>query len=116
MDRQDHQYFVILFNLVDAGMKVVKADVSVKGSADLQWPESMVMGIGITLLIATILYAIPRTAVLGAILTTAYLGGAVAVMARLEAPYWFPVVFGILTWAGLYLRDPRVRALIPVSK
>jgi len=107
---------VILFNLVDAGMKVVKADVSVKGSVALQWPENMVMGIGIALLIATILYAIPRTAVLGAILTTAYLGGAVAVMARMEAPYWFPVLFGVLTWAGLYLRDPRIRALIPLQK
>lgn len=107
---------VILFNLVDAGMKVAKAEVSVKGSVDLQWPENMVVGIGAALLIATILYAIPRTAILGAILITAYLGGAVAVMARVGAPYWFPIIFGILTWAGLYLQDPRVRELIPLRK
>lgn len=107
---------VILFNLVDAGMKIAMAEVSVKGSVDLQWPESMVMGIGVTLLIATILYAIPRTAVLGAILTTAYLGGAVAIMARMGQPYWFPVIFGVLTWAGLYLQDPRVKDLLPIRK
>ena len=107
---------VILFNLVDAGMKVAKAEVSVKGSVDLQWPENMVMGIGVALLIATILYAIPRTAVLGAILTTAYLGGAVAIMARLGQPYWFPIIFGVLTWAGLYLQDPRVKDLLPIRK
>lgn len=107
---------VILFNLVDAGMKVVEAKVSVEGSVALQWPANMVMGIGIALLIATILYAIPKTAILGAILTTAYLGGAVAVMARVGAPYWFPVIFGILTWAGLYLRDPALRAIFPWRK
>ncbi|MRG43531.1 DoxX family protein [Chitinophaga sp. SYP-B3965] len=107
---------VILFNLVDAVMKVAKAKVSVEGSVALQWPENMVMGIGIALLISTILYAIPKTAVLGAILTTAYLGGAVAVMARVNAPFWFAIVFGILTWAGLYLRDPQVRALLPLKK
>lgn len=107
---------VILFNLVDAIMKIAKAKVSVEGSVALQWPESMVVGIGVALLIATILYAIPKTAVLGAILTTAYLGGAVAIMARVDQPFWFPIVFGILTWAGLYLQYPQVKELIPIRK
>lgn len=107
---------VILFNLVDAVGKIAKESHSVKGSADLQWPENMITGIGVVYLISTILYAIPRTAVLGAILITAYLGGAVAIMARVGQPYWFPVIFGVLTWAGLYLQNASVKDLLPIRK
>jgi hypothetical protein len=102
----------ILFMLLDAIMKVAKAAPSMKGSVDLGWPEDKVQGIGIILLVSTILYAIPRTALLGAILLTAYLGGAVSIMMRAGQPWFFPVVFAILTWGGLYLRDERVGAII----
>lgn len=106
----------VLFLLVDAGMKIVKAAVSVQGSVQLGWPETQVQGIGIVLLLATILYAIPRTAVLGAVFVSCYLGGAVAVMSRLNAPYYFPIVFGILIWVSLFLRIPALRTLFPLNK
>nr|WP_295870908.1 DoxX family protein [uncultured Chitinophaga sp.] len=107
---------VILFALFDAIMKIIRNKYSNEGSEALGWPISQVPFIGYVLLIATILYAIPRTAVLGAILITAYLGGAVAIMLRVGEPFWFPVLFGILTWAGLYLQDNSVRNLIPLRK
>ncbi|WP_186452650.1 DoxX family protein [Chitinophaga polysaccharea] len=106
----------VLFLLVDAVMKIVKAAASVQGSAQLGWPETQVQGIGIVLLLATILYAIPRTAVLGAVFVSCYLGGAVAVMSRLNAPYYFPIVFGILIWVSLFLRIPALRMLFPLNK
>jgi hypothetical protein len=104
---------VILFLLVDAIMKVLKATPSMEGSVKLGFPENAVQGIGIVLLISTVLYTIPRTAVLGAVLVTAYLGGATAIMVSADEPYYFPIVFGILTWAGLYLRDSTLRSIIP---
>ncbi|MGF7082482.1 DoxX family protein [Mucilaginibacter sp. UYCu711] len=103
---------VILFLLLDAGMKVVEAAPSMEGSIKLGWPADMVQPIGFILLACTILYAVPRTAVIGAILTTGYLGGAIAVMIHAQQPYYFPVVFGALTWLGLYLRDTRVQAFM----
>src|SRR4051812_12776855 len=84
----------ILFLLVDAIMKVAMAGPSVEGSAKLGWPADLVKGIGITLLIATILYSIPRTAILGAILVTGYLGGAVAIMVIAHQPFYFPIFLG----------------------
>nr|WP_294949528.1 DoxX family protein [uncultured Mucilaginibacter sp.] len=102
----------ILFYLVDAGMKIAMAKVSVDGSVKLGWPVEHVQTIGFILLACTILYAIPRTAVLGAVLITGYLGGAVAVMMRTPAPYFFPIAFGVLTWAGLYFRNAKLQALV----
>lgn len=107
---------VILFSLFDAIMKIIQNKYSMEGSVALGWPASQVQFIGFVLLIATILYAIPRTAVLGAILITAYLGGATAIMIRVAQPFWFSVLFGILTWAGLYLQDNSIRNLIPLRK
>lgn len=106
----------VLFLLVDALMKVAKAQPSVEGSVQLGWPEDKVQLIGIILLISTILYIIPRTAVIGAFFITAYLGGAVAIMMRAGQSYYFPVVFGVLVWAGLYLCDGRLRSVIPLRK
>jgi hypothetical protein len=63
----------------------------------------------------TILYAIPRTAMLGAIFLTAHLGGAVAIMIRANQPFLFPIIFGVFVWAGLFLRNEKLRTLIPVS-
>ncbi len=75
--------------------------------------ERLVVGIGLALLVCTLLYAIPRTAILGAILLTGYLGGETATQVRLEDPWFlFPVLLGVLVWAGLMLRDPHLGALV----
>jgi hypothetical protein len=68
------------------------------------------------LLICTVVYAIPITSVLGAILLTGYLGGATATHVRIGQPFWFPVIVGVLLWAALFLREERLRALIPLRK
>ncbi|KAA0992395.1 DoxX family protein [Dyadobacter aurulentus] len=102
----------VLFLLVDAIMKVIKHPISMEGSAQLGWPVDQVQSIGIALLVSTILYIIPRTAVLGAILVTGYLGGAIAIMVQAGQPLYFALTFGILIWVGLGLRDEKVRKLI----
>jgi len=106
----------ILFLLMDGGMKLAKPKFVVDATVQLGYAESVVVGLGIVLTICTILYAIPRTSVLGAILLTGYLGGAVATHVRLGNPWFshilFPVYLGILIWGGLYLRDARLRSLI----
>jgi hypothetical protein len=104
---------VIAFLLSDAIPKVLKMDFAVEGTLDLGYPESIVVGIGIALLVSTILYAIPRTAVIGAILLTGYLGGAIATQARLE-DWWllFPAAIAVLVWIGLVMRQPRLQRVI----
>jgi len=82
----------------------------------LGYPQSTLVGLGILELSCTILYVIPRTAVLGAILLTGYLGGAITTHLRVGEVFWRPLVLGILVWAGLYLRDERIRALIPLRQ
>jgi hypothetical protein len=107
----------VLFLLVDGGMKLFKPAVVVEATKQLGYPESAIVGIGVVLLISTFLYVIPRTAVVGAILLTGYLGGAVATNVRVSAVLFniiFPVIFGGLLWGGLWLRDRRLRALIPL--
>lgn len=101
-----------LFFLIDGIMKIVKSTPSMEGSTQLGWPEHLVVAIGLLLTIFTILHLIPRTALLGAILITAYLGGAVAIMMRTATPYAFPIVFCALMWAGFALRTPRFRQLL----
>lgn len=107
----------VLFLLADAVGKFFKPEVVVKGTLDLGYPESAIIPIGVILLICTVLYAIPRTSVLGAILLTGYLGGAVATHVRVGSPLFthtlFPVYLGAFVWLGLYLRDTRLRALVP---
>jgi hypothetical protein len=107
--------FIILFMLVDGTGKVTKFAPYMEGTTKAGFSASLVVPIGILALFCTILYGIPRTSVLGAILLTAYFGGATATHVRLGQPFYFPVVFGILTWLGLYLRDTRLRALIPLK-
>lgn len=106
----------IAFLILDAVMKIVKAEVSVKSTIELGYPESVVVPIGIVLLICTLLYSIPRTAFLGAILLTAYLGGAVTTNLRVGNPLFshvlFPVYFGAMVWGGVYLRNQRLRTII----
>jgi hypothetical protein len=105
----------VLFLLIDGIMKVVKPAVVVAATVQLGYPESVIIGLGVVLLACTILYLIPRTAVLGAILLTGYLGGAVATHVRVSGPLFniiFPVILGAMLWGGLYLRDQRVRSLV----
>jgi len=108
-----------LFLLVDGVMKLVKPEVVVKTTVELGYAETVILPLGAVLLACTILYLIPRTAVLGAILLTGYLGGAVATHVRAgQGPFeiLFPVVFGALIWGGLVLRDARLRTLLPLRK
>lgn len=108
---------MVLFMLVDGGIKVLKLAPAVEGTVRLGYPASLVQPIGIIALLCVILYAIPRTAILGAILLTGYLGGATATQVRLQDPWFlFPVVIGMLIWAGIYFRDDRLRTLIPLSE
>ena len=106
-----------LFLLVDGAMKLVKPEVVVKTTVELGYAETVILPLGVVLLACTILYLIPRTAVLGAVLLTGYLGGAVATHVRAgQGPFeiLFPVLFGALLWGGLVLRDARLRALLPL--
>jgi hypothetical protein len=106
-----------LFLLVDGGMKLFKPAVVVQATLQLGYPESAIVGIGIVLLASTLLYLIPRTAILGAVLLTGYLGGAVATNVRVNGPFFniiFPVFLGALLWGGLWLRDRRLRELLPL--
>jgi hypothetical protein len=106
-----------LFLLIDGVMKLFKPAVVVEATVKLGYPENTIVPLGIVLTVCTILYLIPRTAVLGAILLTGYLGGAVATHVRVAEGLFsvvFPIVFGVLLWGGLYLRDYRLRKLIPI--
>lgn len=106
-----------LFLLMDGVMKLFKPVVVVEKTVQLGYPENTIIGMGIVLIVSAVLYMLPRTAVLGAILLTGYLGGAVATHVRMgegPIPVLFPVVFGVLLWLGLYLRDARLRTLIPL--
>ena len=108
-----------LFLLVDGVMKLSKPAVVVEATVKLGYPENTILPLGIVLTVCTILYLIPRTAVLGAILLTGYLGGAVATHVRVGEglfPISFPIIFGVLLWGGLYLRDNRLRTLIPINQ
>jgi len=107
--------FAALFLLWDGVMKLFKPDFVVKATRELGYPESEIAGIGVALLFCTLLYVFPRTSILGAILLTGYLGGAIASQVRVQAS-WFNVVFAFvfacLVWGGLSLRDFRVRNLL----
>jgi hypothetical protein len=108
----------VLFLLGDGVGKLVRPAPVVEGTLQLGYQASVLVPLGIVLLACTILYAVPRTAVFGAILLTGYLGGAVATHVRVDNPLLthtlFPIYFGVMLWGSLYLRDPRVRALLPL--
>jgi hypothetical protein len=107
----------VLFLLMDGVMKLFKPRVVVEATIRLGYPESVIVGLGIVLLACTILYLVPTTSVLGAILLTAYLGGAVATHVRAGEglfPVFFPIIVGVLIWGGLWLRDERLRTLVPL--
>lgn len=101
-----------LFLLFDGVFKLVKPPAVVKATVQLGYPESVILGLGIVLVACTVVYVIPRTAVLGAILLTGYLGGAVATHVRAGTGMFsilFPVIIGALLWGGLFLREERMR-------
>jgi hypothetical protein len=107
---------LVAFLVADALPKILRVSAVVKATAQAGYPESLVAPIGITLLTSVVFYVIPRTSVLGAILLTGYLGGATATMVRIQSPWFFlPVIFGMLAWGGVFLRDSRLRALIPLK-
>jgi len=109
---------VVLFFLFDSIMKLVKPAFVVEANQQLGYSEHLIIPIALVLLVSTILYVIPATAVLGAILLTGYMGGAVATHVRVDAPLFnvvFAVLFGMLVWAGLFFREPRLKALLPLK-
>jgi hypothetical protein len=106
---------MVLFLVFDGVTKLMKVPQVLEAQARLGYPANHAFGIGITVLACTLVYVIPRTSILGAILLTGYLGGAVASQVRIGAPLFdtvFPIVFGVLIWVGLYLRDRRLRPII----
>ena len=108
---------VILFLGFDSTIKLMRLPMVAEASAKLGYQNETTFHIGIVLLVCAILYAIPRTSILGAILLTGYLGGAVATHTRIGDPLFshilFPTYLGAMLWLGLYLRDPRLRSLVP---
>ena len=99
-----------------AGMKISQAAPVVEGFAKMGYPGNVALGIGLVELACTVLYLVPQTSVLGCILLTGYLGGATATHLRIEEPYYAPVIIGVILWGGLFLRDPNIRALIPIKR
>jgi hypothetical protein len=105
-----------MFLLFDAIMKLILVNEVIEASVRLGYPENTMFGIGLILLISTILYLIPKSAVLGAILLTAYLGGAVTTHVRVGDPFYFPIAMGILVWIGIYLREKRLLYILPIRR
>jgi hypothetical protein len=110
----------VLFLLFDATLKFIKPQMVIDGTVNLGYPVSAITPLGVVLLTCTLLYVLPMTQVLGAILLTGYLGGAVATHVRHGDPLFshilFPTYLGVFLWLGLYLRDPAIRAFIPFRK
>lgn len=111
---------VVVFLLLDGAIKLIPLDIVVQTSQELGIPVHLARTLGVLTLAGTILYAIPRTSVFGAILLTGYLGGAIYTHVRAGSPLLthtlFGVYLGLLIWGGLWLRDGRVRALIPFAR
>jgi hypothetical protein len=107
----------VLFMLFDAGGKLLLESHVVEATTKIGYPVAAIQPIGVIALVCAILYAVPRTAILGAVLLTGFYGGAVASKVRIEDPLFssilFGVYFGLLAWGGLYLRDERLRTLLP---
>src|SRR5688572_23781314 len=110
----------VAFLAMDASMKLFGVKEAVEGTITLGYPASVLFGLGIVQAICLPLYLIPRTAVLGAVLWTGYLGGAIATHVRVESPLFthilFPIYVAALLWGGLWLRDSRVRGMLAPKK
>lgn len=109
----------ILFLVFDGAIKALRLAPAIEATTQLGYAETLVFGLGVLELFCLALYIFPRTAVLGAILLTGYLGGAIATQVRAGAPTFsliFPVLVGAMIWGGLFLREARLRALIPLRQ
>lgn len=107
---------VVLFTVIDGVTKMAHADVAVDGTVSLGFPERYLFGIGLTLVICSLLYMVPFTSLIGAVLLTGYLGGAIAIQVRVESMnFLFALFLGVLVWAGLLLRDARLRDFVRES-
>ena len=111
---------VVLFLTFDVVMKVLRLRPAIEGTTSLGYPEHTVAVIGAIELVCLALYLVPRTAALGAVVMTGYLGGAVATHLRVGSPLLshtlFPIYVAAMLWGGLYLREPRLRALMPLRR
>lgn len=111
---------VIAFCIFDFGFKFTGAPIVTQTGEQLGWHAGTAPMLGIILAACTALYTWPRTAILGAIVLTGYLGGSVATHVRVESPLFshilFGVYLGVMAWGGLWLRDPKLRALIPFAQ
>lgn len=105
----------VLLLLMAAGMNLTRNPQAIEGMTTYGYPD-IALPLGIVALACAVLYAVPQTAVLGAILMTGYLGGATATHVRASEPFFMAVIVGVLVWGGLYLRDARIRALIPFRR
>lgn len=99
--------------LLSATMKFLLPPAAVEGFEQLGWSKDLALGLGIVEVAVVVIYLFPPTAVLGAILITGYLGGAIATHVRVGDVFIMPLLLGIVAWIGLYLREPRLRALAP---
>jgi hypothetical protein len=109
----------VAFLIFDGAAKVLKVAPVLEACARLDVPERVVPGLGVLLIVVTLIYAFPISSVLGAILLTGYLGGATWTHVRMGGPVFpmvFPAIFGAIAWGALYLREPRLRALVPVRR
>jgi heme exporter protein D len=110
----------VLFLLFDSVIKLMNIAPVVESFTQLGYPVRLAFGIGILELVCLAVYVIPRTSILGAILLTGYLGGAIATHVRIGSPLFthilFPIYVGVLIWGGLLLRDDRLRALMPLRR
>lgn len=102
--------------VMSASMKLMHAQPVVEGMPKSGWPIEVARPLGAIELVSTLLLVIPQTAVLGAILVTGYLGGAIASHVRLHEPFIVPAALGVVIWLGLFLRDARIRTLLPLRR
>jgi hypothetical protein len=107
----------VAFLIFDSVIKLIGVDAVAESFGELGYPVHLAMGIGLLELVCIAIYVVPRTGVLGAVLLTGYLGGAIATHVRIGSPLFshtlFPVYVGLLLWAGIYLRERRLRELLP---
>lgn len=107
----------VLVFAFSASMKLTAGPQMVQGFTEKAgYPAGTLLPIGIVELLCALIYVIPQTSILGAVLLTGYLGGAVATHVRVGEPFIMPVLVGVFVWAGLFLRDERIRALLPIRK
>lgn len=105
----------VLLLLFSGAMKLIRPPELAEAFAHLGYPETLALPIGVLEIVCTVVYLVPQTSALGAVLLTGYLGGATATHVRVGDPFHLPVIAGVLVWAGLFLRDPRLHVLLPLK-